>query len=83
METAQANSPENADVFEGVTAYHWLVFFMAAEGWLFDCMGQLSSMKIYRRERTHSNGTHKLYRAVYIFISYRQEHIARRRNVCY
>ena len=27
-------------VFEGVTGYHWLVFTIAAAGWLFDCMGQ-------------------------------------------
>jgi MFS family permease len=27
-------------VFEGVTSYHWAVFFCAAAGWLFDCMGQ-------------------------------------------
>jgi MFS family permease len=26
--------------FEGVTGYHWLVFIIAAAGWLFDCMGQ-------------------------------------------
>ena len=27
-------------IFEGVTAYHWLVLIIAAGGWLFDCMGQ-------------------------------------------
>ena len=27
-------------MFEGVTQYHWLVFILAAAGWLFDCMGQ-------------------------------------------
>jgi MFS family permease len=27
-------------LFEGVTSYHWLVFIIAAAGWLFDCMGQ-------------------------------------------
>ena len=27
-------------VFEGVTAYHWLVLILASCGWLFDCMGQ-------------------------------------------
>jgi MFS family permease len=25
---------------EGVRLYHWLVFIIAASGWLFDCMGQ-------------------------------------------
>jgi MFS family permease len=29
-----------SSVFEGVTGYHWLVFVIAAAGWLFDCMGQ-------------------------------------------
>ena len=28
--------------FAGVTGYHWLVFIIAAAGWLFDCMGQRS-----------------------------------------
>src|SRR4051812_13413346 len=28
------------NVFEGVTAYHWLVVIVAACGWLFDCMDQ-------------------------------------------
>ena len=27
-------------VLEGVTFYHWMVFILAAAGWLFDCMGQ-------------------------------------------
>jgi MFS family permease len=27
-------------IFEGVTAYHWLVLIIAAAGWMFDCMGQ-------------------------------------------
>jgi MFS family permease len=27
-------------LFDGVTAYHWLVLIIAAGGWLFDCMGQ-------------------------------------------
>ena len=27
-------------LFEGVTAYHWLVLILASCGWLFDCMGQ-------------------------------------------
>ncbi|MDB6020849.1 MAG: Major facilitator superfamily transport protein, partial [Pedosphaera sp.] len=26
--------------FAGLTGYHWLVFLIAAAGWLFDCMGQ-------------------------------------------
>ena len=39
-EPAQASSPKNAGVFEGVTVYHRLFFFTAAAGWLFDCMGQ-------------------------------------------
>ena len=25
---------------EPVTIYHWLVFLLAAAGWMFDCMGQ-------------------------------------------
>jgi len=29
-----------ASLFAGVTGYHWLVFIIAAAGWLFDCMGQ-------------------------------------------
>jgi MFS family permease len=33
-------SPPKKSVFEGVTAYHWLVFIIASSGWLFDCMGQ-------------------------------------------
>jgi MFS family permease len=27
-------------IFDGVTAYHWLVLIIAAAGWMFDCMGQ-------------------------------------------
>ena len=27
-------------VLEGVTFYHWMVFILAAAGWMFDCMGQ-------------------------------------------
>ena len=29
-----------AGVFEGVTAYHWIVVIIASCGWLFDCMDQ-------------------------------------------
>ncbi|HWX18981.1 MAG TPA: MFS transporter [Candidatus Binatia bacterium] len=32
------HAPSNA--LETVTPYHWLVFMLAAGGWLFDCMGQ-------------------------------------------
>jgi MFS family permease len=35
-----AIEPPKSSVFEGVTGYHWLVFIIAAAGWLFDCMGQ-------------------------------------------
>jgi MFS family permease len=39
-----ANSSEPAlakqGIFEGVTAYHWLVVLIASAGWLFDCMDQ-------------------------------------------
>lgn len=34
-----ASAPQTS-VFAGVTGYHWLVFIIAAAGWLFDCMGQ-------------------------------------------
>ena len=27
-------------VLEGVTFYHWMVFLLAAAGWMFDCLGQ-------------------------------------------
>ena len=37
MNSARAT---NKGLFEGVTFYHWLVFLIAAAGWLFDCMGQ-------------------------------------------
>lgn len=42
---SQSGLPQTAIVpkkslFEGVTFYHWLVFLIAAAGWLFDCMGQ-------------------------------------------
>jgi MFS family permease len=33
-------APAKSGVFDDVTGYHWLVFFCAAAGWLFDCMGQ-------------------------------------------
>ncbi len=32
--------PPEQKLFDGVTAYHWLVLIIAAGGWLFDCMGQ-------------------------------------------
>lgn len=32
--------PPKTSAFTGLTGYHWLVFFCAAAGWLFDCMGQ-------------------------------------------
>ncbi|MEI7730189.1 MAG: MFS transporter [Verrucomicrobiota bacterium] len=39
--TAQnSGSPKSGGILEGVTVYHWLVFILAASGWLFDCMGQ-------------------------------------------
>lgn len=31
---------ENKSLFEGVTAYHWMVVLIASLGWLFDCMDQ-------------------------------------------
>lgn len=34
-----ASSPASSP-FAEVTGYHWLVFIIAAAGWLFDCMGQ-------------------------------------------
>lgn len=40
MQTATAIAPKQGSKFEGVTFYHWMVFFLAAGGWLFDCMGQ-------------------------------------------
>ena len=33
-------SVERKSLFEGVTAYHWLVLVIASCGWLFDCMDQ-------------------------------------------
>src|SRR5882762_4940965 len=38
--TEIAPNPPKQSLFEGVTFYHWLVFLIAAAGWLFDCMGQ-------------------------------------------
>lgn len=38
LQTAPALPKTSA--FDGVTGYHWLVFIIAAAGWLFDCMGQ-------------------------------------------
>lgn len=38
--SAQAISAPSTSAFAGVTGYHWLVFLIAAAGWLFDCMGQ-------------------------------------------
>ena len=38
--TELAAQPPKPKLFEGVTAYHWLVLIIAAGGWLFDCMGQ-------------------------------------------
>jgi MFS family permease len=32
--------PPEQKLMDGVTGYHWLVLFIAAGGWLFDCMGQ-------------------------------------------
>ncbi len=32
--------PVKGGIFEGVTAYHWLVVIIASAGWLFDCMDQ-------------------------------------------
>jgi MFS family permease len=37
---SSAASIPQTSVFAGVTGYHWLVFVIAAAGWLFDCMGQ-------------------------------------------
>ena len=36
----QEGSVRKAGVFEGVTAYHWIVVIIASCGWLFDCMDQ-------------------------------------------
>jgi MFS family permease len=45
MQPSAANPQSQQDLplvspKEPVTLYHWLVFFLAAVGWLFDCMGQ-------------------------------------------
>ena len=41
MQTSEAGTkPQGRKLFEGVTAYHWLVLILASCGWLFDCMGQ-------------------------------------------
>lgn len=40
MQGESTSLPEKESIFKGVTPYHWLVFFIAAAGWLFDCMGQ-------------------------------------------
>src|SRR5438093_8923384 len=36
----RAGVQSRAGVFDGVTAYHWLVVIIASCGWLFDCMDQ-------------------------------------------
>lgn len=38
--SVQAAPALQASPFAEVTGYHWLVFIIAAAGWLFDCMGQ-------------------------------------------
>lgn len=41
MQPAPALDPNRQQgIFEGVTAYHWLVVLIASAGWLFDCMDQ-------------------------------------------
>jgi predicted MFS family arabinose efflux permease len=40
MQIVTATSSKHRSVFEGVTAYHWLVVVVAAAGWVFDCMDQ-------------------------------------------
>jgi MFS family permease len=40
IETSAAVVQGKPRVFEGVTAYHWLVVIIASCGWLFDCMDQ-------------------------------------------
>jgi len=39
-QTGGSHTSPNTSPFAGVTFYHWLVFIIAAAGWLFDCMGQ-------------------------------------------
>lgn len=38
-ETVNPNLHQKS-MFEGLTTYHWIVFFIASSGWLFDCMVQ-------------------------------------------
>jgi MFS family permease len=40
MQSEHTGLTNEESIFKGVTAYHWLVFIIAAAGWLFDCMGQ-------------------------------------------
>jgi MFS family permease len=40
MQVENSVSPKQGSLFEGVTAYHWLVVLIASFGWLFDCMDQ-------------------------------------------
>src|SRR5260370_42563206 len=37
--TAEVSTGGKKSLFEGVTVYHWLVFLIAAAGWLFCWMG--------------------------------------------
>src|SRR5580700_8319561 len=37
---AQAAAAPKPGLFAEVTGYHWLVFIIAAAGWMFDCTGQ-------------------------------------------
>ncbi len=39
-DTAAPPTGPRTSLFEGVTAYHWLVVIIASAGWLFDCMDQ-------------------------------------------
>ncbi|MCD6338780.1 MAG: MFS transporter, partial [Verrucomicrobia bacterium] len=38
--STETGSAQRQSLFEGVTAYHWLIVIIAAAGWLFDCMDQ-------------------------------------------
>jgi len=38
--STDTGSAQRQSLFEGVTAYHWLIVIIAAAGWLFDCMDQ-------------------------------------------
>lgn len=40
MQVESSIRPKQGSLFEGVTAYHWLVVLIASFGWLFDCMDQ-------------------------------------------